>query len=104
MKLKLFLYIFVLISISASPQEIARGYVFEDLNNNGRKARREAGIANVAVSNGVDVVLTDENGSYSLTVYDNNTIFVIKPSGYKTAVDEHYIPQFYYHHKPNGSP
>ncbi len=104
MKKRLLLYIFLLIGISAFSQEIARGYVFEDANNNGKKDRREVGIANVAVSNGVDVVLTDENGSYSLAVYDDNTIFVIKPSGYKTAVDEDYIPQFYYHHKPNGSP
>src|SRR5690554_6651431 len=104
MKTKLLLFIFLLIGISANSQEIAKGYVFEDSNNNGKKDRREAGVPNVAVSNGVDVVITDENGFYSLPVYDDNTIFVIKPSGYKTAVDEDFIPQFYYHHKPYGSP
>ncbi len=104
MKTKLLLFIFLLIGISAKSQEIAKGYVFEDSNNNGRKDRRETGVSNVAVSNGVDVVITDENGFYSLPVYDDNTIFVIKPSGYKTAVDEDFIPQFYYHHKPYGSP
>jgi len=56
------------------------------------------------VSNGTEVVLTDDKGYYSIPVDEGNTLFVIKPSGYKTAVDEDYIPQFYYHHKPEGSP
>ncbi|MBK5196595.1 MAG: calcineurin-like phosphoesterase family protein, partial [Proteiniphilum sp.] len=58
----------------------------------------------VAVSNGTDVVLTDAKGFYSVPVSVGNTLFVIKPSGYKTAVDEDFIPQFYYHYKPEGSP
>jgi hypothetical protein len=37
-------------------------------------------------------------------VNDGNTIFVIKHVGYKTPVDENFIPQFFYHHKPEGSP
>lgn len=97
-------YIFLLIGLSAYSQQIAKGYVFDDTNKNGKKERSETGIANVAISNGVDVVITDKNGFYSISVYDDNTIFVIKPSGYKTTVNEDYIPQFYYHHKPNGSP
>lgn len=58
----------------------------------------------MAVSNGSDVVLTDERGFYSIGVNDGNTLFVIKPSGYMTPVDEDFIPMFYYHHKPGGSP
>ena len=102
---KSILLLFALIaSFSISAQQVASGYVFDNTNKNGRKDRREAGIANVAVSNGSDVVLTDAKGFYSLPVSDGNTIFVIKPSGYKTPVNEDFIPQFYYHHKPNGSP
>jgi 3',5'-cyclic AMP phosphodiesterase CpdA len=85
-------------------QEIARGYVYDDANNNGKKERSEAGIPKVAVSNGIDVVLTDAKGCYAVPVSEGNTLFVIKPSGYKTAVDNDYIPQFHYHHKPKGSP
>jgi hypothetical protein len=85
-------------------QQVATGYVFNDLNRNGKKERREAGIPNVAVSNGSDVVLTNEKGFYSLEVNEGSSIFVIKPAGYMTPVDEDYIPMFVYHHKPEGSP
>ncbi len=85
-------------------QTTATGYVYEDTNENGQRDRREQGIAGVAVSNGVDVVLTDANGRYQLPVYDDNILFVIKPSGYRVPVNEHNQPQYYYIHKPNGSP
>lgn len=104
MKKNLLTIILVLISISAYSQQTAKGYVYDDTNRNGKKERREAGIAGVTVSNGTEVVLTDDKGYYSIPVDEGNTLFVIKPSGYKTAVDEDYIPQFYYHHKPEGSP
>src|SRR5690554_8131019 len=93
MRKNLLIYIFLLIGLSAYSQQIAKGYVFEDSNRNGRKERSEKGISNVAVSNGLEVVLTDDNGFYSITVNDGNTVFVIKPSGYKTSVNEDFIPQ-----------
>ena len=104
MKKNLLTIILVFITIVAYAQQTARGTVYNDTNRNGQKERREAGIARVAVSNGTDVVLTDEKGYYSIPVAEGNTLFVIKPSGYKTAVDADYIPRFYYHHKPEGSP
>ncbi len=99
-------FIFLLLtgSIVLHAQQVATGYVFNDLNRNGKKERREAGIPNVAVSNGSDVVLTNEKGFYSLEVSEGSSIFVIKPAGYMTPVDEDYIPLFVYHHKPQGSP
>lgn len=81
-----------------------KGYVFEDNNQNGRKERREKGIPNVAVSNGVEVTLTDAKGAYQLPLKEGQTVFVIKPAGYKLPVDQYNIPQFYYHYKPSGSP
>lgn len=104
MKKGLFVALLLLGSISLSAQQIAQGYVFEDTNNNGEKDRREKGIANVAVSNGVDVVLTDTDGKYSLQVADDNIIFVIKPAGYKFALNQYNFPKSYYIHKPKGSP
>ena len=91
-------------SLAIYSQQVASGYVFNDTNKNGKKDRREAGIANVSVSNGIDVVITDKEGRYSLPVSDGNTLFVIKPTGYMTPVDQDFIPQFFYHHKPEGSP
>ena len=85
-------------------QDIARGIVYEDSNLNGKRDSREKGVAQVAVSNGIDVVLTDAAGRYHLPARDNSIFFVIKPQGYQLPVDEHNKPQFYYIHKPEGSP
>lgn len=88
----------------AYAQNKASGVVFEDLNRNGKRDRSEKGIPNVAVSNSVDVVLTNAKGEYSLPVATDNIIFVIKPSTHEVPVNELNQPQFYYIHKPNGSP
>ncbi|SFS34466.1 calcineurin-like phosphoesterase C-terminal domain-containing protein [Sphingobacterium wenxiniae] len=85
-------------------QEMAMGTVYHDQNNNGKRDKKEVGLPNVSVSNGVEVVLTDANGKYQLPVGDDNIIFVIKPSGYISALDNNNLPQSYYIHKPKGSP
>lgn len=85
-------------------QSFAKGYVYNDLNINGKKENREKGIEGVSVSNGVQVVQTDKNGQYELPVGNDNILFVIKPAGYKVAVNESNQPQYYYIHKPDGSP
>lgn len=103
MKLKLTLPA-LLVAASFFAQTQVTGYVFEDKNNNGIKDRNEKGIANVAVSNNVDVVTTDSKGKYVLPVQNDNMIFVIKPSGYRTKINEKNLPQFFYNYKPEGSP
>lgn len=85
-------------------QQTATGVVYEDTNQNGKKERRESGVSGVAVSNGKDVVLTDEKGHYEVPVDNDEIIFVIKPCGYEIPVNELNLPQFYYIHKPEGSP
>lgn len=99
----------VLIKLACIPQVNAQltvtGTVFADTNNNGTMDSGEAGLSEVAVSNGNEVVLTDEQGTYSIPIDDNDgKVFVIKPSGYKLPTDELNRPQFYYLHKPKGSP
>ena len=64
----------------------------------------EPGVANVRVSNGSDIVTTDADGRYNLTVDDESIIFITKPRDYATPVNHHMIPQFYYIHQPAGSP
>ncbi len=83
---------------------VANGRVFEDLNGNGAWESGEPGIAGVRVSNGVAVVLTGEDGGYTLPVPDEAVIFITKPSGYATPVNADQLPQFYYVHQPDGSP
>ena len=94
----------ILFSISSLAQTQVTGFVYEDLNGNNKLDRSEKGIANVPVSNGKEVVTTDKKGKYTLPIQNDNIVFVIKPSGYTTAADEYNIPQFYYIHKPEGSP
>lgn len=104
MKNKLIVAGALLFSLGISAQNTVTGYVFEDSNQNGRKDRREKGISEVAVTNGTDVVLTNTNGKYELPVGLDNIIAVIKPSGFTIGKNEDNLPQFFYIHKPKGSP
>ncbi|MBD3275220.1 MAG: metallophosphoesterase, partial [Candidatus Marinimicrobia bacterium] len=87
-----------------SGQTEITGVVFEDLNNNSKLDNDEPGIPNVAVSNGIDVVVTDEEGAYSLPAEAEMIIFISKPADYDVPVNEYQIPQIYYLHDPDGSP
>lgn len=80
------------------------GYVYEDANRNGKKEGKEKGIARVAVTNGTAVVVTDDNGKYILPLENDAIISVIKPSGYAVPLNGDNLPQFFYNHKPDGSP
>jgi hypothetical protein len=66
--------------------------------------RFDFGIRGVAVSNGRDVARTDWRGRYRLPVSDDTIVFVVKPGGFMTPVDENHLPRSYYIHKPDGSP
>ena len=89
---------------SIAADSTATGTVFLDTNGNQVMDDSEEGLSGVRVSNGQDVVLTDDSGKYSLTVSDDTIIFVIKPRGYMTPIDKNRLPKFYYIHKPLGSP
>ena len=82
----------------------AKGVVFEDSNQNRQFDDGENGIGGVLVSNGEAVVETDENGAYTLPISDDTILFVIQPKGWEVPVNEQNLPQFYYIHKPHGSP
>jgi len=92
--------------VSPRPAPVAAGYVFLDANGNGRRDSEERGLANVRVSNQSLIVKTDRNGRWEMPAeIDENTIYyVVKPRGYRTAVDANQVPRFYYVHKPKGSP
>ena len=90
--------------LTATAQTNVSGYVYIDHNNNSKYDKKETGLAGVAVSNGKDVSLTDENGHYQLAVGNDNIIFVVKPSGYRFKNNKYNLPEFYTIHKPQGSP
>lgn len=92
-------------SSAAETPDFARGAVYLDTNGNQQRDAGEKGIPGVRVSNQREVVKTDEQGHWQLPVDDDTTFFVIKPGGYRTAMDPKLnIPRFYYTHKPSGSP
>ncbi len=80
------------------------GVVFDDRNANGRHDPGEPGLAQVAVSNGTDVVLTDAGGRYELTAGGDATIFVIKPRGWRPPIDAQNLPQYYHRLGPGAAP
>ncbi|WP_257162602.1 calcineurin-like phosphoesterase C-terminal domain-containing protein [Corynebacterium cystitidis] len=88
----------------APADNILEGVVFEDLNKNSVHDDDEPGVPGVSVSNGKDIVITDDEGRYSLPVDPNTTVFITQPAGYQVPVDEDNIPQFFYNHVPEGSP
>jgi hypothetical protein len=64
----------------------------------------QPGIEGVMVSNQKDVVLTDEDGLYQLSIEEEMIVFISKPADYEIPLDEKNLPQFYYIHQPKGSP
>ena len=92
------------ISAGASAADVARGYVFHDINGNGAFDDDESGVEGVTVSNGREVVATDVRGQYVLPVSNDTVLFVIKPRDWSTALDVDGISRGYYVHKPAGSP
>ncbi|TGD39033.1 MULTISPECIES: calcineurin-like phosphoesterase C-terminal domain-containing protein [Brevibacterium] len=88
----------------ADDPEALQGQVFDDVNENSKLDGDETGIADVAVTNGVDVVQTDGEGIYELPVRDNMTVSITQPSGWQVPVDSDNFAQFSYNHLPKGSP
>ncbi|MBB1020476.1 metallophosphoesterase [Dietzia sp. E1] len=89
---------------AAADPSVLTGRVFDDANRNSVHDEGEVGVPDVRVSNGRDVVITDEQGRYELPATDNFTAFVTQPAGWQVPVDEQKVAQFSYNHLPEGSP
>jgi len=89
---------------AANQQQRARGVVFHDANANQQRDAGEQPLAGIRVSNGSDIVITDQEGRYELSITDDTILFVIKPRGWRTPLSDDLLPKFYYIHKPHGSP
>ncbi len=100
----LFFTLLSALSFTLIAQTTVKGFVYEDTNRNGIKDSKEKVIPQVAVTNGIDVILSDEKGRYKIPVGQDNIIAVIKPSHFKVRLNENNLPQFFYIHKPAGSP
>lgn len=100
----LFFGVSALVLSSPAHAATATGVVYEDRNENGVRDADEPGLPGIGVSNGRDIVKTDANGRYRVEVTDDTIVFVLKPRGWRTPFDEQQLPQFYYIHRPKGSP
>jgi len=89
---------------SAHCEVLARGSVYQDRNGNLLRDAGEKGIRGVCVSNGEAVVQTDARGRFEIPVGDDTIVFVVKPRGWAAPADDRNLPQFFYIHKPSGSP
>jgi hypothetical protein len=81
----------------------AQGFVFEDRNHNGSLDAGEPGVPGVAVSNGIDVLQTQDDGRYTIPLPEESILFISKPASYRVPVNDQNLPQFYYIHYPNGT-
>ncbi len=96
--------LFCLALLSPALAEDAKGIVFHDVDGNGKFNEGDKPLPNIKVSNGKTIVKTNGAGRYNLPVDSDAIVFVIKPSGWRTPLSKNKLPQFYYIHKPNGSP
>lgn len=95
----------VLAAAGALAQAEAKGFVFEDANENGRRDSGEKGLDGILVSNGREIVRSGRDGSWKLPADNDVIFFAIKPKGYSTLLDSLNKPRgSYYVHKPMGSP
>lgn len=94
----------VMWATQALPKNV-EGIVYLDKNQNLVRDAGEEGLENVLVSNGRDVVKTNQKGEWELELTDKNSLFVIQPSGYVVPVNDAMVPQHYHVLSPaSGSP
>ena len=86
------------------PHTHAQGVFYHDVNGNRKRDPDEKGIPGIKVSNGTEIATTNADGKYETHVSDDTIVFVIKPRGWMTPINADKLPQFYYIHKPAGSP
>lgn len=80
------------------------GTVFQDDNGDGKRDSTEPGLAEVSVSNGIEITFTNQEGHYELPVNAGQAIFVIKPRNYRFHRRPDGQPDFYEIYAPDGSP
>jgi outer membrane protein assembly factor BamB/predicted phosphodiesterase len=77
---------------NVAPQVLVTGNVFEDLNADGARGEGEPGLGGIAVSNGVDVFVTDPDGSFSVPVTrdDSRYVLLTVPRGFRSTRGFHH--------------
>lgn len=87
-----------------SQVQTATGVVYRDANKNKLYDAGEKTLSGIRVSNGSKIVKTDDEGRYELPVNGDANLFVIKPQGWRPPLNDGNLSEFYYVHRPYGSP
>lgn len=75
----------ILILLFLQTGQVVQGIVYHDKNKNSQRDKDEVGLAGVAVSDQVQVVLTDSNGHYEIQSLNNKSFVIVSlPEGYTT--------------------
>lgn len=70
-----------------------------------RDAATGAPLPDILVSNGRDIVRTGQDGAFTLSVQDGDSVFVIKPRGWMVPTEPGTnLPRFAHVHAPAGTP
>ncbi len=80
------------------------GTVFDDRDGDGRQGRGEPGIPDVAISNGRDLTTTDAAGRYRIPTSPGQTVFAIKPAGWRLPGGDPARPLIWRHVPPAAAP
>ena len=73
----------IFLQAEAQAGKTITGYVFEDLNQNGLRDSNEPGVKGVAVSDQVNIAMTNEKGQYEiLNASGYGIVFISTPDGY----------------------
>ena len=102
MRLVLSLALLLPLPAAALPPPCNSGYVYEDVDRDGRFGAADRPVEGVIVSDGRRLVRSDARGAWSLPVEDGRTTFVIKPAGYSLPRRADGLPDFWRHvqHQP----
>lgn len=80
------------------------GRVYQERDGKPGRGATDPGMGGVQVSNGRSIVRTRADGTYRLPVEAGDTVFIVKPDGYRIPVGADGLPAFWRHHVPQGSP
>jgi hypothetical protein len=88
-----FSVLFLIAGYSTAQQKTTfRGTVFLDENANGIFDKIEKGVNGICISNGKEVVQTNEKGEWQIESTLKKSVFVIKPAGFAVPVNQNQIP------------
>ena len=86
----------LLLAIALAPAwACERGTVFEDLDGDGRRGAGEPGLAEVRVSDGLEIVSSDKEGRWRLSGRPHRPVFVVKPAGFAVRPSGNGLPGFW---------